>query len=146
MLEKPTAPELSLTGTYYAPTPQLLLNHASVRADKMAIWKMKMALNMIGQQVKKVRTRLGWSQSFLATRLQLSGWDISRSGISKIEDRAVYVHDFQVTWLAAVLGVPRETLYPKLDSTKPIQERILQHIHNPRRNLVPPSASLIHSL
>ncbi|MGB7768270.1 MAG: helix-turn-helix domain-containing protein [Verrucomicrobiia bacterium] len=103
-----------------------------------------MALNMIGQKVKQVRTRLGWSQSLLATRLQLSGWDISRSGVSKIEDRSVYVHDFRVTWLAAVLGVPREALYPKLDSTKPIQDLILQHIRNPRRGLVPSSTSLIH--
>ena len=105
---------------------------------------MKMTLNMIGQQVKRVRTRLGWSQSFLATRLQLAGWDISRSGVSKIEDRAVYVHDFQVTWLAAVLGVSKDDLYPKLDSTKPVRDLILQHIRNPRRGLVPPPASLIH--
>ena len=110
----------------------------------MAGWKMKLTLNMIGQQVKKVRIRLGWSQSRLATRLQLSGWDISRSGVSKIEDRAVYVRDFQVIWLAAVLGVSRDDLYPKLDSTKPIQNSILKHIRNPRRNLVPPPASLIH--
>jgi transcriptional regulator with XRE-family HTH domain len=101
---------------------------------------MKLTLNMIGHQVKTVRNRLGWSQEFLAARLQLSGWDISRSGVSKIEDRAVYVHDFQVTWLAAVLGVPRETLYPKIDSGKPIQTAILQHIRNPRRGLVPPPA------
>lgn len=106
---------------------------------------MKLQLNMIGQQVKKVRDQLGWSQEFLASRLQLSGWDISRSGVSKIEDRAVYVHDFQVTWLAAVLGVPREALYPKLDSTKPIQDLILQHIRNPRRGLIPSTASLTHS-
>jgi transcriptional regulator with XRE-family HTH domain len=111
----------------------------------MAGWKMKMTLNMIGQQVKRVRTRLGWSQSLLATHLQLSGWDISRSGVSKIEDRAVYVHDFQVTWLAAVLGVPREALYPKLDSTKPIQGSILRHIRNPKRGLMPPPASVTHS-
>ncbi len=110
----------------------------------MAGWKMKMTLNMIGQQVKTVRNRLGWSQEFLASRLQLSGWDISRSGVSKIEDRAVYVHDFQVTWLAVVLGVPREALYPKLDSTKPVRDLILLHIRNPRRGLVPSSTSLIY--
>lgn len=99
-----------------------------------------MSLNMIGQEVKKVRTQLGWSQSTLATRLQLSGWDISRSGVSKIEDRTVYVHDYQVAWLAAVLGVPRESLYPKLDPAKPVQTGILKHIHNPRRGLVEPPA------
>jgi transcriptional regulator with XRE-family HTH domain len=104
---------------------------------------MKLQLNMIGRQVKKVRDQLGWSQKFLAVRLQLSGWDISRSGVSKIEDRAVYVHDFQVTWLAAVLGVPREALYPQIDSGQPIQAAILQHIRNPRRGLVLPPASTI---
>jgi hypothetical protein len=30
------ASELSLTGTYYAPTPQLLSNAASAQAGKMA--------------------------------------------------------------------------------------------------------------
>ena len=99
-----------------------------------------MSLNMIGQEVKKARTRLGWSQSLLATRLQLSGWDISRSGVSKIEDRAVYVHDYQVAWLAAVLEVPRESLYPRLDPARPVQAGILKLIHNPRRGLVQPSA------
>ena len=104
-----------------------------------------MTLNMIGQQVKRVRNRLGWSQARLAARLQRSGWDISRSGVSKIEDRRVYVHDFQVTWLAVILGVSRDDLYPKFDSAKPIQDAILQHIHNPKRSLVPSSASLTHS-
>jgi transcriptional regulator with XRE-family HTH domain len=106
----------------------------------MSNGKMKMALNIVGRQVSKVRNQLGWSQEFLAARLQLSGWDISRSGVSKIEDRSVYVHDFQVTWLAAVLGVPREALYPKFDVTKPIHAAILEYICNPKRGLMPSPA------
>ena len=100
---------------------------------------------MIGLQVKKVRNRLGWSQNDLATRLQVSGWDISRSGVSKIEGRSVYVRDFQVFWLAAVLGVSRDDLYPKTDSAKHIGDSVLQHIRNPKRGLEPPPPlSLTH--
>ena len=103
-----------------------------------------MTLNIVGRQVKRVRNQLGWSQARLAARLQRSGWDISRSGVSKIEDCAVYVHDFQVTWLAAVLGVFRDDLYPKLDSAKPIGNSILQPVHNPKRGMVAQPASLTH--
>jgi len=106
---------------------------------------MKKALNIVGQQVSRIRNQRRWSQEKLAGRLQRTGWDISRSGISKIEGRSVYVRDFQVTWLAAVLGVPRDDLYPKLDSGRPIGDSILQHIHNPKRGLVPLSDSLTHS-
>jgi transcriptional regulator with XRE-family HTH domain len=144
-LHKTTALEFGLTHACQAPTTPLLANGDAALTDKIAGWKMKMTLNMIGQQVKRVRNRLGWSQARLAARLQRSGWDISRSGVSKIEDRRVYVHDFQVTWLAVILGVSRDDLYPKFDSAKPIQDAILQHIHNPKRSLVPSSASLTHS-
>jgi transcriptional regulator with XRE-family HTH domain len=43
--------------------------------------------NNIGPQVRRRRYSLGWSQSMLATKLQLVGFDISRSSVSKIEKR-----------------------------------------------------------
>ena len=49
--------------------------------------------NNIGPQVRRRRYALGWSQSILAAKLQIAGFDISRSGVSKIEARLSYVDD-----------------------------------------------------
>jgi len=43
--------------------------------------------NNVGPQIRRLRNQLGWSQVILSTKLQIAGWDISRSGVSKIESR-----------------------------------------------------------
>jgi transcriptional regulator with XRE-family HTH domain len=68
--------------------------------------------NNIGPQVRRRRYSLGWSQSDLATKLQLAGWDISRSGVSKIEARLSYVDDKALLYLAEVLKLPVQDLFP----------------------------------
>ena len=62
--------------------------------------------NNIGPLVRRRRYALGWSQSMLATKLQLAGFDISRSGVSKIEARLRFVDDRDLMFLAEVLKVP----------------------------------------
>jgi len=49
--------------------------------------------NNVGPQVRRRRCARGWSQSVLAAKLQIAGFDISRSGVSKIEPRLSYVDD-----------------------------------------------------
>ncbi len=68
--------------------------------------------NNIGPQVRRRRYALGWSQSDLATRLQLAGFDTSRSGVSKIEAQLSYVDDKTILYLAEVLKVPVQELFP----------------------------------
>ena len=97
---------------------------------------MNVSNNLVGRQVGKFRDALDWTQGDLADALQDKGWIISRSGVSKIESRLVHVYDFQVCWLASVLGVPKDALYPKFDAGKPVEEMILKHIHNEKRGLV----------
>jgi transcriptional regulator with XRE-family HTH domain len=58
------------------------------------------------------RYPLGWSQSDFATKLQLAGFDISRSGVSKNEARLSYVDDKALLYLAEVLKVPVQELFP----------------------------------
>ena len=72
--------------------------------------------NNIGPQVRRRRYALGWSQSTLATKLQLSGLDISRSGVSKIEARLRFVDDRDLMFLAEVLKVPIQELFPRRES------------------------------
>ena len=68
--------------------------------------------NNVGPQVRRRRYALGWSQSDFATKLQLAGFDISRSGVSKIEARLSYVDDKALLYLAEVLKVPVQELFP----------------------------------
>ena len=62
--------------------------------------------NKIGPQVRRRCYALGWYQSMLATKLQIAGFDISRSGVSKIEARLGFVDDKDLMFLAEVLKVP----------------------------------------
>lgn len=68
--------------------------------------------NNIGPQVRRKRYALGWSQSTLAAKLQIAGLDISRSGVSKIEARLRFVNDKDLMFLADVLKVPIQELFP----------------------------------
>lgn len=69
--------------------------------------------NIIGAQVRRLRSRKGWSQSDFTTKLQILGMeDATRSRISKIESRSACVSDDDLIYISRVLGVPVEDLYP----------------------------------
>jgi transcriptional regulator with XRE-family HTH domain len=68
--------------------------------------------NNVGPQVRRRRYSLGWPQPTLAAKLQIAGFDISRSGVSKIEARLSYVDDKSLLYLAEVLKVPVQDLFP----------------------------------
>ena len=80
-------------------------------------------LNVIGRQVGRLRYQRGWTQEMLAARLQLVGWFISRSGVSKIENGTVYIPDFRLPSLAQLFGVAIADLYPKTKLQSPIHNR-----------------------
>lgn len=69
--------------------------------------------NLIGLQVKKLRLKKGWSQDRLATKLQLRGWSISRDSVASLESLRRRVPDCEMLYLARVLAVRLEDLFPK---------------------------------
>ena len=71
------------------------------------------ALFQIGPQIRKLRYKLGWSQSELA-KLQLAGFDVSRSTVTKIESRGRSVPKWQLHYFANTLGVELVDLFPTL--------------------------------
>jgi len=73
----------------------------------------KPPLNLIGPQVKKWRTNKGWAQEVLAAKLQLRGWSISRDSLASLELRRRRVPDCEMLFLARVLGVALEDLFPR---------------------------------
>ena len=80
--------------------------------------------NIIGPQVRRIRYARQWSQSKLAAKLQLAGWDISRSGVSKIEARLKFVMDFELDYLVEVLRVDLKELFPNHPHKEPPHDRI----------------------
>lgn len=69
-------------------------------------------LNVIGQQVRKLRQRKGWSQDQFAVKLQLFGWDTSQDSISRLENQTRRVTDLELFVLSDVLAVKFEDFYP----------------------------------
>jgi transcriptional regulator with XRE-family HTH domain len=69
--------------------------------------------NIVGEEVRRIRDRLGITQDALATRCNLVGWDVSRATISKIEAGLRRVIDAEVTLLAKALRVDMAELYPR---------------------------------
>lgn len=70
------------------------------------------AQNIVGPQVRKLRSAKGWSQEELAAHLQKAGWDIARGTLAKVEARVRCVSDGELRTLARVLKVRMEDLYP----------------------------------
>lgn len=71
--------------------------------------------NVIGPQVRRLRSRRGWSQNDLAIKLQILGMEAaSRGKVSKIESRIIWIADEDLIYLARALGVGIEELYPDL--------------------------------
>ncbi len=67
--------------------------------------------NLIGENVKKLRTKLKMSQQDLSNKLELLGVYICRGSISRIEDYSRTVTDIELFAIAEVLGVDTKELY-----------------------------------
>lgn len=66
--------------------------------------------NVIGKRIQEARIKLNLTQDELATKLQLEGWQISRTTLSKIEAEIREVRDYEILVLARILKVPVEWL------------------------------------
>ena len=78
-------------------------------------------MNAVGPTVQRLRAAKGWTQEELAAKLQVGGWDCTRSWLAKIEARQVLVRDHQLLRLCAVLDVKLEALFPSLDPKKALR-------------------------
>lgn len=73
----------------------------------------KRRLNVCGPQIRRLRSRKGWSQPKLAEKCQIAGWDVSRDIIARIELQIRWIGDWELKILADVLNVTLDELYPK---------------------------------
>lgn len=69
------------------------------------------AMNMVGDQVKKLRISKKMSQQTLSNKLEMMAIYICRGSISRIEEKVRTVTDIELYGLAEVLGVSIEALF-----------------------------------
>lgn len=74
--------------------------------------------NAIGPIIRKLRNQKGWTQEELAAKLQLKGWDCTRSWLAKIEAQQVGVKDFELLYFRAVFDKTLEEFYNTLAPEK----------------------------
>ncbi len=67
--------------------------------------------NLIGGNLKKLRTQLKVSQQELSCKLELLGVYVCRGSISRIEDYSRTVTDIELFAIAEALGVDPKELY-----------------------------------
>ena len=66
--------------------------------------------NLIGERLKKLRTKANLSQRDLARKLQLVGIDMDKNVITRIETNKRYVNDFELQALKQIFGVSYDYL------------------------------------
>lgn len=88
--------------------------------------------NLIGAEIRKRRDRLDRTQSDLVVKLQLAGWDIDRSQLSKIECRFVHVSDFQQLFFVRVFKVTLNDLLPNVDPRERIDDFLARTMERKR--------------
>ncbi len=69
--------------------------------------------NLIGGNLRKLRSKLKLSQQDLSNKLELLGVYICRGSVSRIEDFSRTVTDIELFAIAEVLGVDLKELYNK---------------------------------
>ena len=76
-------------------------------------------MNLIGDNVRKIRKERKMSQQLLSNRLELLGVYVCRGSVSRIEDKLRTVTDIELYAIAKVLGVTADELIEKeLNKTK----------------------------
>ena len=82
--------------------------------------------NAAGPTIRKLRNQQGWTQDQLAAKIQLLGWDCTRSWLAKIEARQVHLKDFELLYFRDVFGNDLKDFFPTLSPKKadPRQHKI----------------------
>jgi len=67
-------------------------------------------LNVIGPTLRRIRCAREWSQSQMAIKCQLHGWDIDRGIVAKLEVSIRAVSDWELLKLCQILSVTPDEL------------------------------------
>ena len=65
----------------------------------------------VGQNIRALREKAGITQEILATKLQISGCDITRSAVAKIEVGQRHLYPDEVILIKRILNVSYEDIF-----------------------------------
>ena len=82
--------------------------------------------NLVGQRIRTIRMERHWTQNRLAKELQRAGLNKSRVAVARIEAQMVHVYDFQLVFIAKVLGVAPLDLFPKTQANGNLHEGVME--------------------
>ena len=65
----------------------------------------------IGKNLKKLREKRGFTQEYVATKLQLGGCDVTRSSVAKIEAGQRHVYPDEILVLKNIFNCSYEDIF-----------------------------------
>ena len=65
----------------------------------------------IGSNLRSIRERAGFTQEYVATKLQLAGCDITRSAVAKIEVGQRHLYPDEIILLKEILKTTYEEIF-----------------------------------
>lgn len=65
----------------------------------------------VGNNIRKLRERAGYTQDYLATKLQLNGCDITRSALAKIEVGQRHLYPDEIKLIKQILKAEYEEIF-----------------------------------
>ena len=65
----------------------------------------------IGYNIRMLREKAGFTQDYVATKLQLGGCDITRSAVAKIEVGQRHLYPDEIILLKAILNTTYEEIF-----------------------------------
>lgn len=72
-------------------------------------------MNMIGNNLRRLRMERGWSQQKLSNKLEMLAIYVCRGSISRIEDKLRTVTDIEIYGFSKVLNVPIQQLFESVE-------------------------------
>jgi transcriptional regulator with XRE-family HTH domain len=75
-------------------------------------------LNVVGATIRRLRLDRKLTQTQLAAKCSVLGWDVSAGTIAKVETHLRSVYDAELIVYARALRVPLALLYPELKSSE----------------------------
>lgn len=65
----------------------------------------------VGQNIKKLRESAGFTQDYVATKLQINGCDITRSAVAKIEVGQRHLYSDEIILLKKILSATYDEIF-----------------------------------
>ena len=65
----------------------------------------------VGDNIRKLREKMGFTQEYVATKLQLAGCDITRSAVAKIEVGQRHLYPDEIILFKEILQAEYEDIF-----------------------------------